>query len=98
MDNWGGGGDADRADSACRLRPNIVVQGSQEWEEDMWKEITIGDAGKFFLVSRCPRCQLPKYAPWGKGGRGVNVRDRRKRVETRGRQGVTGTGLMVVSI
>jgi len=69
--DWGGGGDADRADSACRFRPNIVVQGSQEWEEDMWKEITIGDAGKFFLVSRCPRCQLPKYAPWGRGGGGL---------------------------
>jgi uncharacterized protein YcbX len=45
-----------------RFRPNIVVAGTREpWDEENWKEISIGHAGKFFVVARCPRCQLPKY-------------------------------------
>jgi uncharacterized protein YcbX len=44
-----------------RFRPNIVVSGTRKaWDEDDWKEISIGDAGTFFVVSRCPRCLLPK--------------------------------------
>ena len=45
-----------------RFRPNIVVSGTgKAWDEDDWKELTIGNAGTFFAVARCPRCQLPKY-------------------------------------
>jgi uncharacterized protein YcbX len=45
-----------------RFRPNIVVAGTRRaWDEDDWKEILIGEAGKFFVVARCPRCRLPKY-------------------------------------
>jgi hypothetical protein len=48
--------------SIIRFRPNIVVAGtSGAWDEDTWKEVSIGDVGRFFCVARCPRCQLPKY-------------------------------------
>jgi uncharacterized protein len=46
-----------------RFRPNIVVSGTRAWDEDDWKEITIGEVGNFYAVARCPRCQLPKYPP-----------------------------------
>ena len=47
-----------------RFRPNIVVGGTKRaWDEDDWKEISIGDAGTFFVVARCPRCLLPKQTP-----------------------------------
>jgi uncharacterized protein YcbX len=46
-----------------RFRPNIVVGGTRKaWDEDNWKEIYIGEAGKFFVVARCPRCLLPKHS------------------------------------
>jgi hypothetical protein len=46
-----------------RFRPNIVVKGTNKaWDEDDWKEISVGNVGRFFVVARCPRCQLPKYA------------------------------------
>jgi uncharacterized protein YcbX len=62
-----------------RFRPNIVVGGTMgAWDEDQWKEITVGNVGRFFCVARCPRCQLPKYLPlpippsrWGLSFRGV---------------------------
>jgi MOSC domain len=45
-----------------RFRPNIVVKGTTiPWDEDSWKEITIGNVGIFYIIARCPRCQLPKY-------------------------------------
>jgi uncharacterized protein YcbX len=46
-----------------RFRPNIVVDGTVAWDEDDWKEISIGDVGTFHVIARCPRCQLPKYYP-----------------------------------
>jgi len=47
-----------------RFRPNIVVGGTRKaWDEDDWKEISIGEAGRFFVVARCPRCLLPKQNP-----------------------------------
>jgi uncharacterized protein YcbX len=38
-----------------RFRPNVVLQGGKPFDEDNWAEITIGDAGSFWLLSRSPR-------------------------------------------
>ena len=45
--------------SIIRFRPNIVVKGGRAFEEDQWAEVEMGQAGKFWLLSRSPRCQLP---------------------------------------
>jgi hypothetical protein len=39
-----------------RFRPNIVIKGSQPFEEDTWKLIQIGDT-ILHLVKECPRCK-----------------------------------------
>lgn len=41
-----------------RFRPNIVIAGGSAFQEDGWKEITIGKA-RFFLVKPCARCAIP---------------------------------------
>jgi MOSC domain len=41
--------------SIIRFRPNIVLKGGQPFDEDKWAEISIGEAGKFWLLSRSPR-------------------------------------------
>lgn len=41
-----------------RFRPNIVIAGGTAFQEDGWKEITIGDA-RFSLVKPCGRCAIP---------------------------------------
>ena len=41
--------------SIVRFRPNIVLRGGKPFDEDNWAEITIGEAGKFWLVTRSPR-------------------------------------------
>ncbi|KAI9678518.1 MAG: hypothetical protein M1822_007461 [Bathelium mastoideum] len=39
-----------------KFRPNIIVEGAdQEWEEDFWGEVSMGDA-TFKLVHNCGRC------------------------------------------
>jgi uncharacterized protein len=38
-----------------RFRPNIVLKGDDPFCEDFWAELEIGEAGKFWLVSRSPR-------------------------------------------
>src|SRR2546423_6239285 len=38
-----------------RFRPNIVFRGGQPFDEDKWAEVEIGNAGKFWLLSRSPR-------------------------------------------
>lgn len=40
-----------------RFRPNFVFSGGAPYEEDHWKEFSIG-AGKFAAVKRCARCVL----------------------------------------
>ena len=40
-----------------RFRPNIVVDGTQPWEEDTWKRIRIGPA-EFEVWQRCGRCSM----------------------------------------
>ena len=41
--------------SLIRFRPNIVLQGGKPFDEDNWAAITIGEAGKFWLLTRSPR-------------------------------------------
>ncbi|WP_420317279.1 MOSC domain-containing protein [Ekhidna sp.] len=38
-----------------RFRPNIVVEGSEPYEEDHWKDIQIGNV-KFHVTHPCKRC------------------------------------------
>lgn len=40
-----------------RFRPNLVVAGSEPFEEDTWKRIRIGST-EFHLVKPCARCVL----------------------------------------
>ncbi len=40
-----------------RFRPNLVIGGGSAYQEDGWKEITIGDA-RFQLVKPCSRCAI----------------------------------------
>lgn len=40
-----------------KFRPNIIVSGAaEEWEEDYWAELMLGDA-KLHCVQNCNRCQ-----------------------------------------
>lgn len=52
-----------------RFRPNIVVTGTEPYEEDNWAEFSIGSAG-FAAVKPCARCILttvdPRTATHGK--------------------------------
>lgn len=41
-----------------RFRPNIVVEGCNPFEEDIWKEIKINKL-TFFGVKLCSRCKMP---------------------------------------
>jgi uncharacterized protein YcbX len=38
-----------------RFRANVIVGGSQAWEEDSWTEVRIGEA-QLNLVKQCARC------------------------------------------
>lgn len=40
-----------------RFRPNIVISGTEAWEEDQWNEIEIGNM-RFDLVKPCARCTI----------------------------------------
>lgn len=41
-----------------KFRPNIIVEGAdEEWEEDFWAELVVGDQNaKFVLTQNCARC------------------------------------------
>jgi uncharacterized protein YcbX len=41
-----------------RFRPNFVFTGGQPYEEDQWKNFTIGK-NNFVAVKRCARCTIP---------------------------------------
>ena len=45
-----------------RFRPNVVVAGTEAWEEDDWRRIRIGDA-VFRAVKGCARCVLTTIDP-----------------------------------
>jgi uncharacterized protein YcbX len=40
-----------------RFRPNIVIAGGTPYQEDGWKEISIGDA-RLSVVKPCARCVI----------------------------------------
>lgn len=40
-----------------RFRPNLVLSGTQPFDEDTWKRIQIGDV-VFAVVKPCPRCVI----------------------------------------
>jgi len=45
-----------------RFRPNLVITGSEAFEEDQWQRIRIGDM-TFRLVKPCSRCVIPTIDP-----------------------------------
>jgi uncharacterized protein YcbX len=48
--------------SVGRFRPNLVVEGSQPWAEDSWREIRIG-AVRMRVVKPCGRCVVTTRDP-----------------------------------
>jgi len=46
-----------------RFRPNIVVTGTQPWEEDTWQRIRIGGQHEFYVWQRCGRCTMTTIDP-----------------------------------
>lgn len=49
-----------------RFRPNIIIRGSEPWNEDGWKALRLSDgegALELDVVSRCLRCQVPNVDP-----------------------------------
>lgn len=45
-----------------RFRPNIVIAGSEAWEEDLWQKLQIGNI-EFDLVKPCTRCAVITVDP-----------------------------------
>lgn len=41
-----------------RFRPNVVVTGSSPYDEDSWRDFSIG-SNRFFGAKNCGRCALP---------------------------------------
>lgn len=48
-------GQADAVDM-YKFRPNIVVDGEDEWAEDFWAELTVNDVHHLLLTGNCLRC------------------------------------------
>ncbi|EXA31432.1 hypothetical protein NW761_008233 [Fusarium oxysporum] len=49
-----------------RFRPNIIIRGSEPWNEDRWKALRISSAEvpvDLDVVCRCLRCQVPNVDP-----------------------------------
>jgi len=46
-----------------RFRPNIIVSNQMAFEEDTWKEISIGSSVNLFGAKACARCQLINVDP-----------------------------------
>jgi uncharacterized protein YcbX len=45
-----------------RFRPNVVIDGTEPWEEDGWRRIRIGSA-EFRVVKGCDRCVITMTDP-----------------------------------
>lgn len=52
----------DRAISIHHFRPNIVVQGSEAYTEDNWRELTIGEC-IFEVATKTGRCSMTTIHP-----------------------------------
>ena len=59
-------GRMERPVSMDRFRPNVVVDGTQPFEEDSWKRIRIGVA-EFTCFSPCARCVLTTVDRYRRG-------------------------------
>lgn len=46
-----------------RFRPNIVVEGPAPWDEDAWREVTIGGSVRLAVVKPCARCTVITVDP-----------------------------------
>jgi uncharacterized protein YcbX len=54
--------------SMLRFRPNLVVGGSEAWEEDIWRRVEVGSV-TLEMVKPCARCSVTTVDP-GTGTRG----------------------------
>ena len=48
--------------SMTRFRPNVVIEGTQPWAEDHWKQVRIGGQG-FRVAKPCGRCVMTTVDP-----------------------------------
>jgi uncharacterized protein YcbX len=39
-----------------KFRPNLVVDGEGEWEEDFWAELTVSGENRLLVTGNCARC------------------------------------------
>ncbi|TAQ86457.1 hypothetical protein B7494_g5231 [Chlorociboria aeruginascens] len=39
-----------------KFRPDIVIDGEERWDEDIWEELTIEDKNQIKLTANCARC------------------------------------------
>lgn len=46
-----------------RFRPNIIVDTSEPYEEDLWQELELSANTKLLLFRPCDRCQVPSVDP-----------------------------------
>jgi uncharacterized protein YcbX len=44
------------------FRPNVVIEGTEPWMEDGWKQVRIGEQS-FRVVKRCGRCVMTTVDP-----------------------------------
>jgi len=52
----------EEAVSMTNFRPNLVIEGCSEYEEELWEKIRIGE-NEFDLVKKCSRCVLTTIDP-----------------------------------
>jgi len=52
----------EEAVSMINFRPNLVIEGCSEYEEELWEKIRIGE-NEFDLVKKCSRCVLTTIDP-----------------------------------
>ena len=46
-----------------RFRPNLIIRGTNPWDEDYWKTVIIDDTLTMDVVTRCGRCTVPNVNP-----------------------------------
>ena len=59
-----------------RFRPNLVVKGTNPWDEDHWKTVIINNTLTIDVITRCGRCTVPNVNP------DTGERDRKEPFET----------------